>query len=272
MQRRAGQAILRPVVQRLGTDAPVEVDGRFIPVQYRPFQASAAALHGQARQLAEQGAAEPHAAGAGAHIEIFEIDTGFAKEGRVVVEEQGKARRRAIDLTDQYFGKGACSEQVFGHVCRVGYYLIAELLVLGQFADKAHDQRNIVTLGTADVQEGHGRSLSCWSGEHAVWPWGLARGVHAIGCGCETIECQRKQVASDVRRSSPVLKPDGATRHVSVALVPDSNVSPGVARSSRESRSRPSCTVARWPPPGHWPRHYRSAHRSPQRRCRSASG
>src|ERR1700744_5524503 len=84
-----------PLAHLLGAERAIEIDGGLVPVEHRPVDAAEAFAQRSRAQLAEERAADAAAPLARQHEEIFEVDPGAAEPGRVVVEPQREADRRA---------------------------------------------------------------------------------------------------------------------------------------------------------------------------------
>src|SRR5260370_41032396 len=81
----------RPLVEWPRAQAFVELDRGRIPVEHRPFEAPAAALHRNPRELSKQLAADAQPPELGLDEEIFQVESTAPEERREVVEEQDEA-------------------------------------------------------------------------------------------------------------------------------------------------------------------------------------
>src|SRR3972149_654600 len=73
-----------PLVLRFGTGSGVELDGRGVPVQHRPFETAAALGHGLARDVLQQCLAGARTALFLADVEVFQVDALAAQPGGIV--------------------------------------------------------------------------------------------------------------------------------------------------------------------------------------------
>src|SRR5579875_147867 len=159
-QCRAGEPPDGPFVHRPGAERGVELDGRGVPVQDAPFQPRVAAVHADPGELGQQGLALPPAASLGFDVEVFQVDAVLAGPRRIVQEPQGEPGHAAVP------GRPA------GHPGRLGGHMgehrrvrpeqgraqvvlgrrdhVERLLVLGQVADEAVDDRHITGMGGPD--------------------------------------------------------------------------------------------------------------------------
>ena len=65
--------------ERRRADGAIQAQRYLVPVQNRPFHPPVAAIDGDARQVREQFPSEPAPPPFGAHIQIFQVETGFAR-------------------------------------------------------------------------------------------------------------------------------------------------------------------------------------------------
>src|SRR4051812_34872910 len=110
-KRLAGQPVAHPFVHGHGADGPVELDGRFVPVQHAPLEASAATGHRDARQLLQHGLAGTRMAVGGRHVEVLQVKPLPALPGGVVEEVDGESTRHAAGIADQRADLGLFPEQ-----------------------------------------------------------------------------------------------------------------------------------------------------------------
>ena len=75
-----------------------EVDGWLVPVQHRPLQPPEVGLDAALGQPRQERLAGPDPAGLGPDEQVLEVNPGAAPEGRVVVEPECEAHRRAVRL------------------------------------------------------------------------------------------------------------------------------------------------------------------------------
>src|SRR5262245_59458048 len=121
MSNRVGEAgegfschsIHGPIVHGYGAEVLVELNRRLIPVQDRPFEAAATAFTRKAGEVDEKGFAETAATHFRDYKEILQIQSGFAEEGRKIVEEKSEAHRPVLKIPDDRFGDPAVAEQRF---------------------------------------------------------------------------------------------------------------------------------------------------------------
>ena len=92
----ADQAKRNPILERHRAETFVELDRRRVPVEHRPFEASASALLRQAGEMCEQRLADSAAAHLRIDEKIFEIDSRLAEECGVVMEEEGESHFDAV--------------------------------------------------------------------------------------------------------------------------------------------------------------------------------
>src|SRR2546427_6719758 len=82
LERIPGEPVRGPLIERDGSQAPVEPDRGLVPVEHRPLEPRASALESRARQPCEQALADAEPARFGSHVEVLEVDAGLADEGR----------------------------------------------------------------------------------------------------------------------------------------------------------------------------------------------
>ena len=105
MQGVAGESVHRPIGERFRSEAVVETDRGFVPIQHGPFHATAVSLDGDSSDARQQRFADSSAAIGRLNVDVFQIQTRFAQERREVVEEQCEADRNVSDFRDQCFGE-----------------------------------------------------------------------------------------------------------------------------------------------------------------------
>src|SRR5438094_9933866 len=110
-KRVAGKPEDGPVVLTYGAQAPVELHGRFVPVEYRPLEPAAPALPGQPGQVDEELASYTLPPGGGADEEILQVDSRKAQEGRKIVKEEREPHGFVSQGRDDHFGEGPGTEQ-----------------------------------------------------------------------------------------------------------------------------------------------------------------
>ena len=111
----ASQSVARkpenlPLTLQHRTQAAIEADRGFVPVEDGPFEAAAVALDGGLGEPGEEEFAEAAATGFGVDEQVFQVDAGFAQERGVVVEEQGEALGFLVEASKDYFGVAARAE------------------------------------------------------------------------------------------------------------------------------------------------------------------
>jgi hypothetical protein len=82
----AAEPLELPFVHTDGPDGTVEADGRLVPVEHRPFEATVAALHAYFGERLEQGPAVAVAPLALANEQVLEVDAVATGKGGVVQE------------------------------------------------------------------------------------------------------------------------------------------------------------------------------------------
>ena len=113
---------------------------------------------GDARQRAQQRAADAVAALRGPHEQVFEIQARPADEGREVEEIQRETRRLAVPLGDQHVDhRDSAIRARAGNPPAVALASSQQLLVVGELAHQARDDRRVGARCGSDVQ--HGRAI-----------------------------------------------------------------------------------------------------------------
>ena len=92
----AGQTKDSPIVERLCTDAFVEIDCELIPVEHCPLESAAVALDGNLCKCGKKCEANTLAACFRANEKILEINPALREECRVVVKEESESSRLTI--------------------------------------------------------------------------------------------------------------------------------------------------------------------------------
>src|SRR6185369_17228008 len=80
LQSRPRQTKGRPFLHGPRAKAAIEADCRLVPIKRGPLEPAAAALHGDPRQLDQQGLAVALAAMGRLDEQVFQVDTGLADE------------------------------------------------------------------------------------------------------------------------------------------------------------------------------------------------
>jgi hypothetical protein len=105
-QRRSGDTGYPPVGQDGRAQRLVEGDGGFVPVEDRPFEPAATALHRKFRQVYQHRPAIAVAPEFGPDEQVFEIKSGAAKKSGEIMEKQGETHGFAGFAADQNFDLG----------------------------------------------------------------------------------------------------------------------------------------------------------------------
>src|SRR3989442_2460566 len=158
LQRLALDSHGKPLLDDLGSEGLVEPDGRSVPVEDLPLEASAVLVDGKSRQMREQALADSLAAELRTHEEVFEVQAWAAEPGGVVIKEQGEAGGPPIPLRDDDAELGLGAEAVSREVCLCRRHCLRLALVGGEFADEFKDQPDVTRGSRSDVQ--HRKILS----------------------------------------------------------------------------------------------------------------
>src|SRR5436309_16046614 len=89
-----------PLLDDSGSEGVVEPDGRSVPVEDLPLEASAIVLDGNSRQMREEAHADSLAAELLTHEEVFQMQAGAAEPSGAVIEKQGEPGGPSIPVCD----------------------------------------------------------------------------------------------------------------------------------------------------------------------------
>ena len=146
---------------RARADGFIETDGGRIPVEHAPFEAAAAGLACDGREVAQHQLARAAAACFRRHVQVFEIQAFFAEPRGVRKEVDAKADGLAVHFADE---RGCCrcvGEQACFDVCDGGDDFVLGLFVHREFGDEVEDERGVGGGGGAEVG---GQGLVDWIG------------------------------------------------------------------------------------------------------------
>ncbi len=232
-----------PIGQHGCSQSPIELDRRSIPVKNRPFEATAAAFHGNLRKGPEQRLRAALAAILGADEEVLEPESAAPDERREIVEKQRESSGFGAIPRDQHLGRRLGAEQSGVDIRFCCNAQMREPLVIGKGADH-HDDR-------AEVRSSCGPDIECRScarHAHSFRLWGFARlklaWRHLARSRVQPSPCRRRFLRKCGR---------GAHAHsrVSIARAP-------LVRLDRLAVGLLHCNIvqtrdfgARFPPPGH---------------------
>src|SRR5216683_86541 len=165
----AGEAVHRPVGVRARPEALIESDRVAVPIEHRPLETAATAIHRKPSEVLEHGAADAAAPLLGDNEQVLQIDSRPAEERREVVEEQREARRSVLidgkqNLRVRPVTEQARREQVLRH-----HHLVLELLVARKPANQLRDYGNVVPGCGANADAHFGRSRSRKTRRMAPW-------------------------------------------------------------------------------------------------------
>src|SRR5258708_15112708 len=168
-ERLAGEAVHGPVGVRARAEALIESDRVAVPIEHRPLETAATAIHREPSELLQQGAADAAASLLGDHEQVLQVHPRPAEERREVVEEQCEAHRSLIvhgqqDLRVCPLTEQARREQVLRH-----HHLVLELLVAREPANQLSDDRNILFGRGANADAHLGRSRTRKTRRMAPW-------------------------------------------------------------------------------------------------------
>jgi hypothetical protein len=139
----AREAIDGPVGHRSRTEAAVEADSKFVPVQHGPLHAAAIARHRNAGEVTEQGTSNAATAPFRQNEKILEIQPGAAQKGGLPVVPDGKTGWLTVDASDHRFRAWIGPEQRLANLRLGRNHLARQLLVLGQRFDHPENQRYV---------------------------------------------------------------------------------------------------------------------------------
>lgn len=152
--RVATQTKDRPFVVRPGTQSTVELNGRFIPIEHRPFHSSAVTLLRDLRQSDEECATVTLTAHFWPHEKVLQIKTAPPHPGGKIVKEKGEANRLAKLLAEQYLGRRVRTEKDVAELFFGRHDFLRRTFVLRQFADQGEDNWHVVPPGKANAKVG----------------------------------------------------------------------------------------------------------------------
>src|SRR5438477_2215808 len=101
VERITGEPVHGPLGVRFGAELLVEADRVDVPVQHRPLEAAAVALHRDLGELDQQRFADALAAVRLRHVEVLEVQPGLGQERRVVVKEEREPDRLSVVFGEQ---------------------------------------------------------------------------------------------------------------------------------------------------------------------------
>src|SRR5262249_30060821 len=159
-QRLACEPVDGPV--RVGPCAEplVEPDRAFVPVEHRPLEAAAPALHRDLGEPLEQRLADARPALLGDHEKVLEVEAWLGQKRREVVKEKGEADGLAAVLGDESLGVWALAEKRAAELLLGQRDLVLQAFVAREGANQAGDERHVRALSRADAQSHlDGRSL-----------------------------------------------------------------------------------------------------------------
>ena len=143
-QRLVGQPVHGPLVLRPGTQRPVELDRRGVPVQHRPLEPLVPALHTDPCQLLQQRPAVAGTTLIRTDIQILQIDPVHPTPRREVEKPQREARHLAlVRLRDMREHPGPLPEQRLPQLRLARPRLVRNLLVRGELTDHGMDLGHI---------------------------------------------------------------------------------------------------------------------------------
>src|SRR5580658_1899606 len=153
-QRFARQPTNAPLGNDGRTQRAIKRDGRFIPVEHRPFAPPASPIDRNAGHFADERSTVALAAMLGKDEQVLQMETRPAKKRRVRVEEKRKAHDHSIVLANERFGIGARAEKVRAKLFLCAHDFVLEPLVAGKLANER-------------MQGGH---VCCASKANHRWP------------------------------------------------------------------------------------------------------
>jgi hypothetical protein len=164
----AGDLHAFPLGLHDGAEGVVEVDGGLVPVEDAPLVAGAAFGDGDGGDADEEGFADSLPAMLGADVEVFEIDSGVAAPGGVVVEVEGEAGGGGSvvfgEVGDDAVEAFGFAEAVAKEIGLGGEDGVGLALVGGEVADEGEDLGDVGGCGGAEVEV----SLHGWAGYRLV--------------------------------------------------------------------------------------------------------
>src|SRR5207245_6529375 len=92
----AGEAEHGPVGVRARSEALIESDRVAVPIEHRPLETAATAVHRKPSEVLQQGSADAAAPLLGDHEQVLYVDSRPAEKRREVVEEQREAHRSVL--------------------------------------------------------------------------------------------------------------------------------------------------------------------------------
>lgn len=106
-------------LQTAGVQASIEPERRIVGAQYPPLQ-PAVAPRSRARQVGEQGQADPYAAVFGAHVQVLKVHAGAASNGAVARVVQSEADRLTFQGRQHRLSHRVLAERRASEVARLG--------------------------------------------------------------------------------------------------------------------------------------------------------
>src|SRR5690606_9907868 len=106
----AADAIRRPFVERLGTQALVEIDRSLIPIENGPFEASAAAFDCEPSEVTKQRRTAALSTEARPYVQVLQVKPGPAEKRREVMEEKREAGHLGPGTREDNFRRAALEQ------------------------------------------------------------------------------------------------------------------------------------------------------------------
>jgi hypothetical protein len=175
-KRFAREAEDGPLLEQDGPKALVKLDGRLVPVEDGPLHAAAAALHGNPGHALEERPSDSVSAKPRPHEDVLEVKPRSSQERGIILEEDRKARRLVLVVSDEDLGAGLLAEEALPQEILRGHDLVAQALVLGNASNEGEDQRHVIFLRRDNVDEGMARGLS-WIEAHGERMYPAAGGA-----------------------------------------------------------------------------------------------